>query len=403
MRLKSSFILLVFSLFAITTYSQQATEIDSKSVKLPRYANQAALTAAISSPIQGMMVYRLDTKSNWYYDGTSWVNILSNGASNWVNIGSDIYRDSQVGVGNSMPEATLHVGVFDPQTQIAKGNIRSEGNIDIGNRSYIVFGKPSVTHIDNERGKIGYNIFGNQALDIIGAGTEGKQFEQKLNFFAPKGNTFRGHVDIFEPYTEKVLKVSNSSQELFAVSENGLNIRTNPNLDAKAGMVLINAFEPQQIAKWGYDNVGSEMIIESQQTINHNTDTKINFGVIEFDHNNFTEYEFGGPMANTTNDYFIAPAIGVYLIDFDIIWNDPLIDIGGTGIRNGKLKIKVNGTTRREFASDLKLREHCFIKCDQFDLITIEVHHEHCFDPPPVCITGISRKLDYARVTVMKL
>ncbi|OYU92777.1 MAG: hypothetical protein CFE21_22840 [Bacteroidetes bacterium B1(2017)] len=394
--------ILIFSLFAFTTYAQQVTEIDSKSVKLPRYADQAAVTAAIPTPTQGMLIYRTDTKSNWYHNGANWINMLSNGSSDWLSIGPDIYRDSQVGIGNTSPEATLHVGIFDEQTQLAKGNIRSEGNIDIGNRSYLVFGKKSAKDIDNEYGRIGYNLHGDQALDIIGAGIVGKEFQQKLNFFAPKGNTFRGQVSIFEPYTEKVLRVSNSTQELFAVSEQGLNIRTNPTQNGKAGTVLINAFEPQQIGKWGFDNVGSEMIIDGQQTINHNTDTKINFGVIEFDHNNFTEYEFGNPMANTSTDVFTVPAFGVYLVDFDILWNDPLIDIGGTGIRNGRVKIKVNGVTRREFVSDLKLREHCFIKCNQFDIITIEVGHEHCFDPPPLCITGISRKLDYARVTVMK-
>lgn len=394
--------ILFISLIALNTNAQQAAEIDSKSVNLPSYANLAAIQSAIPVAQQGMMVYNIGTASNWYFNGTGWINILGTGGSNWLNIDSDIYRESQVGIGNTSPEATLHVGVFDAQNQVAKGNIRSEGNIDIGNRSYLVFGKTSAKNIDNAHGKIGYNLFGNNTLDIIGAGIVGKEFEQKLNFFAPKGNTFRGHVDIFEPYTQKVLRVSNSTQELFAVSDKGLNIRTNPNIDAKPGMVLINAFEPQQIGKWGYNNVGSEMFMAAQQTINHNTDTKINFEVIEFDHNNFTEYEFGNPMANTSNDVFIAPAIGVYLIDFEIQWNDPFIDIGGTGIRNGRVKIKVDGVTRREFVSDLKIREHCFIKCDQFDQITIEVHHEHCFDPPPACITGISRNLDYARVTVMK-
>ncbi len=400
--MKNIYKIFIINILSISTFAQQASEIDPKFVKLPRYATEAAVTAAIPIPTQGMLIYRTDTKSNWFYNGTDWINMLSNGSSDWLKVGSDIYRDSQVGIGNSSPEATLHVGVFDDQTQIAKGNIRSEGNIDIGNRSYLVFGKKSAKNIDNEYGRIGYNLHGNQALDIIGAGIVGKEFQQKLNFFAPKGNTFRGQVDIFEPYTEKVLRVSNSTQELFAVSEKGLNIRTNPTFDGKPGTVLINAFESQQIGKWGYDNVGTEMIIDGQQTINHNTDTKINFGVIEFDHNNFTEYEFGNPMANTSTDVFTAPAVGIYLIDFEILWNDPLIDIGGTGIRNGRVKIKVNDVTRREFVSDLKLRDHCFIKCNQFDRITIEVRHEHCFDPPPLCITGISRNLDYARVTVMK-
>ncbi len=64
--------ILIFSLFAINTIAQQATEIDSKSVKLPRYASEAAVAVAIPTPTQGMLIYRNDTKSNWYFDGTLW-------------------------------------------------------------------------------------------------------------------------------------------------------------------------------------------------------------------------------------------------------------------------------------------------------------------------------------------
>ncbi|MBL0327134.1 MAG: hypothetical protein IPP61_18560 [Cytophagaceae bacterium] len=69
--------ILIFSLLAINTYAQQAaTEIDSKSVKLPRYADQAAIELAIPIPQrqQGMMVYNIGTASNWYYNGTAWTN-----------------------------------------------------------------------------------------------------------------------------------------------------------------------------------------------------------------------------------------------------------------------------------------------------------------------------------------
>lgn len=68
--------ILISSLFAISSYAQLATEIDSKSVKLPRYADLAAIQAAIPTAQQGMMVYNVGTASNWYYNGTTWTNIL---------------------------------------------------------------------------------------------------------------------------------------------------------------------------------------------------------------------------------------------------------------------------------------------------------------------------------------
>ncbi|MCP9746910.1 hypothetical protein [Lacihabitans sp. CS3-21] len=70
--------ILIFSLFAISSNAQLAIEIDSKSVKLPRYADLAAIQAAIPTAQQGMMVYNVGTASNWYYNGTAWTNILGN-------------------------------------------------------------------------------------------------------------------------------------------------------------------------------------------------------------------------------------------------------------------------------------------------------------------------------------
>lgn len=65
--------ILIFSLLAITTYAQQATEIDSKSVKLPRYSDLTAIQTAITSPQQGMMVYNVGTNTSWNFDGTNWL------------------------------------------------------------------------------------------------------------------------------------------------------------------------------------------------------------------------------------------------------------------------------------------------------------------------------------------
>ncbi len=65
---------LIFSLFALNTYAQQASEIDPKFVKLPRYTDLAAITTSISTPTQGMLVYNMGTASNWFYNGSAWTN-----------------------------------------------------------------------------------------------------------------------------------------------------------------------------------------------------------------------------------------------------------------------------------------------------------------------------------------
>ena len=65
----------IFSFVLLSAMAQNATEIDSKSVKFPRYADLTAITTAISSPTQGMEVYNIATQSNWYYNGSAWTNM----------------------------------------------------------------------------------------------------------------------------------------------------------------------------------------------------------------------------------------------------------------------------------------------------------------------------------------
>ena len=67
--------ILIFSLFAITSYAQQATEIDSKSVKLPRYADLTAIQSALPLAQEGSVVYNSDSKSTWNFDGNQWKEI----------------------------------------------------------------------------------------------------------------------------------------------------------------------------------------------------------------------------------------------------------------------------------------------------------------------------------------
>jgi hypothetical protein len=66
--------ILVLSILSFSTIAQQASEIDPKFVKLPRYANLTAITTAITAPTQGMLVYNIGTASNWYFNGTAWTN-----------------------------------------------------------------------------------------------------------------------------------------------------------------------------------------------------------------------------------------------------------------------------------------------------------------------------------------
>ncbi len=77
--MKKLFITLVLLIASLSGFSQSFS-VDSKSLSVPRYANQAAITAANPSPTEGRMVYNSALDQFAYYNGTAWVN-LSTGTS----------------------------------------------------------------------------------------------------------------------------------------------------------------------------------------------------------------------------------------------------------------------------------------------------------------------------------
>jgi hypothetical protein len=113
---KLTLLFIIYLLSLITIQAQQATQIDPKFIALPRFADQAAVTAAIPSPVNGMMVYRNDTQSFWYYNG-AWTNLTAAASgSQWTTSGTNIYSNNggNVGIGVTNPDYPL----------VTKGRIR---------------------------------------------------------------------------------------------------------------------------------------------------------------------------------------------------------------------------------------------------------------------------------------
>ena len=74
--MKKLFITFAIIIASLSGFSQSFS-VDNKSLSAPRYANQAAITAAITTPTEGMMVYNNALDQFAYYNGTAWVNIPS--------------------------------------------------------------------------------------------------------------------------------------------------------------------------------------------------------------------------------------------------------------------------------------------------------------------------------------
>ena len=237
--------ILIFSFFAITSYAQLATEIDSKSVKLPQYASPAAVNTAIPTPTAGMMIYRLDNKSNWFYDGLAWINMqttggviaplsLSSNSSTTITGTTSatgeggikgVTTNDIVGFGiwglatPTTPSATTY-GVYGQNNStnangVGVGGIHNgtgwggyfgginalktfgktylDGAVSISNANFLEFGKGLIKQEDN--GKIAYNAFGEaNTLSIVGGGIANDGSDRKIKMWADGGTEFTGSI-----------------------------------------------------------------------------------------------------------------------------------------------------------------------------------------------------------------
>ena len=108
------FICLIVS--TLCAFSQQATDINPNAITVPRFANSAAVTTAIPSPVQGMFIYRNDTQSFWYYTSSGWTNLAAAVSGSWAATGTNISNTNSgnVGIGVANPDYPL----------VTKGRIR---------------------------------------------------------------------------------------------------------------------------------------------------------------------------------------------------------------------------------------------------------------------------------------
>lgn len=173
--MKAIKVLLLLSLVNAVAFAQNATEMDAKSLRLPRYSNLTAITSAITSPQSGMMVFNTGTASVWGYNGTSWVNTQSTG--NWLNLGNDIYNANtgNVGIGMNQPIDKLEVN----------------GKVAIMHNFSLEFGK-YVVGKETNAGRMGYALFTPNTLDIVGAGTASNN--RKLRFWAEGGSILKARL-----------------------------------------------------------------------------------------------------------------------------------------------------------------------------------------------------------------
>lgn len=81
----------------------------TKGLLIPRMTTAQRL--AIASPANGLTVYDNNTLGFWFFNGSSWQNLLTVSNNLWLANGSNIYNNNlgNIGIGTNMPDAKMHI------------------------------------------------------------------------------------------------------------------------------------------------------------------------------------------------------------------------------------------------------------------------------------------------------
>lgn len=127
------------------------------------------------------------------------VTLPNGGTSQWTTSGSNIYYNTgNVGVNTSSPSEKLHLA----------------GKMKIDGTNTIEFGA-GVSGKQADAGKIGYQSFSTNALDIIGAGNSGTS--RKIKFWNEGGASFTGNIGLNNDNPTNPLSFSNDLGNKFSI------------------------------------------------------------------------------------------------------------------------------------------------------------------------------------------
>ena len=97
--MKKIFLSFALIAFAISSFAQSFS-VDSKSLSVPKFADQTAIGTAFPTPTTGILVYDNSLNQYTYYNGTTWVNFPAASVSQWQTTGYYTPNDIQFSAGN---------------------------------------------------------------------------------------------------------------------------------------------------------------------------------------------------------------------------------------------------------------------------------------------------------------
>ena len=135
--MKKTFITFAILIASLSGFSQSFS-VDPRSMSVPRYANQAAITAAIPSPTEGQMVYNNTLDQFAYYNGTAWTNFPSASSSSgpvlWAVNAAGLIAANQGYNGIEV----LNITAVGSHGTLARPLINADG----GGTTFFRFGRP---------------------------------------------------------------------------------------------------------------------------------------------------------------------------------------------------------------------------------------------------------------------
>ena len=376
----------------LTPDASAQLEINSttKGLLIPR-----TTTASIVSPVTGLLIFDTGTNSFQFFNGASWVQISTGGATNyWTQTGNNLTNNNtgNVGINFSSPGERLHV---DGNLKLGSSAWSSSANdrfLKIGDGSFVTIGETGqddrmtlaarnfiFTPSSNYPGYIGINVT-NPLAPLSFANVVG----QKINFWntdathnygiGVQGGLLQLHTNDVSADVVFGYGSSNVFNETMRIKGTGnVGIGTNnpqATLDVNgtlrlsggspvAGKVLTT--DNTGNAAWSYPvayNTACDIYTSGFSASSNAT------SLVSFDSEN---YDDGNNFNNTPgNYYYAAPVAGVYHFDISIFWTltsvVPKYEIDldlGTNPNNLKVAFQIPASTTgfysTVFSTSLKL------------------------------------------------
>jgi hypothetical protein len=285
------------------------------------------------------------TMSNTIFDSGNAIGIGTNSPNNIFSIIGNADISGNVGIGEASPSAKLHV----------------DGNVKINGNNTLEFGA-SIVGKQMDAGKIGYNAFGNNALDIVGAGNSNTT--RKVKIFAEGGTEISNKLNVGNSSNATMLQVNGNTEITGNIGigvvnpSNKLSVNGSADVTGNMGIGVVNPSNKLSV-NGNVDvtgNMGVGVVNPSNKlSVNGNVDVTGNMGVGVSNPTSKLHID-GSIKINSSNHIELGAGntkeVNAGKIGYQIFTTDAL-DIVGAGTTGSNRKVKIFAEGGTEFTGQV--------------------------------------------------